>query len=172
MEGSHLGQGDEGSEPHNLRQVSGPGVRGAWTEPAGTEHLLPAKRPTSIHPQVILPLPWEAGIVNPVLPHFLKEKTDFLSVEAAFSGLRAAHWRHQDCNAVSCVPQTFQKEGGRGGDGEREKQQQQQQNLALSASVPPCPSHCVDYLRSLLTGVSASSLFPRRLSSTQQQGSH
>ena len=44
--------------------------------------------PTSIHPWVILQLLCEAGIINPVLFHLLKEKSDILSMEAAISDPR------------------------------------------------------------------------------------
>lgn len=41
----------------------------------------------------------------------------------------------------------------------RKEEEKQQQNLALSASGPPCPSHCLDYFKSFLTDVSVSLLF-------------
>jgi len=42
--------------------------------------------PTSIHPWVILQLLCEAGIINHVLLHLLKERSDILSMKAAISG--------------------------------------------------------------------------------------
>lgn len=79
------GQGDKASEPQSeagfrTRSLEGPGGRRlGWS----TCCLLSTSHPSS---QVILKQPCEVGIVNPILPHFLDEKTDILESGHRFLG--------------------------------------------------------------------------------------
>lgn len=156
------GQGDKASEPQfeagfRTRSLERPGRRRlGWSICC----LLSTSHPLS---QGILKQPCEAGIVHPILPHFLNEKTDILE-----SGRRFL--RPQSCSLgtpgpACCQPHSTdvpkrrkrrrRTRGRAGGDTAAAAQ-----DLALPAPGPPCPSHCLDYFKGLLTGASASSLFP------------
>lgn len=89
-------------------------------------------------------------------------KLIFLRVDTDFSGLRAAHWEQPGLACRQPHSTDFpksrrrrRKTGGEGGEAAAPAQ-----NLALPAPEPPRPGCCLDYFKGLLTGVSASSLFP------------
>lgn len=156
------GQGDKASEPQ-----SEAGFRTRSLEESGGRRLgwsicclLSTSHPSS---QVILKQPCVVGIVIPILPHFLNEKTDILE-----SGRRFLRFRSRSLGTTRTgMPSApfsglskkkeAEKEEKRGEGGETAAPAQ---DLALPAPGPPWPSHCLDHFEGLLTGVSASSLFP------------